>query len=48
MLNKILVSIIELIQKTRRDDIFAISAQFSYYIILSVFPFLILTISAFS
>ena len=35
----------KLINKTKEDDILALSAQLSYYLILSIFPFLILAIS---
>jgi len=40
-----MILIIKLLRKIKDDDIFGLSAQFSYFIILGVFPFLILTIS---
>lgn len=45
MVKKAIAFIIKLISKIRDDNILALSAQFSYYIILSIFPFLILAIS---
>jgi len=45
MFKKIMVLIMKLLHKTKEDDIFALSAQFSYFIILGIFPFLILAIS---
>ena len=45
MLKKFFVFIIKLLSKMKEDNIFAFSAQFSYYIILGIFPFLILSIS---
>lgn len=45
MLKKTFVFLIKLLSKMKEDNIVAFSAQFSYYIILGIFPFLILTIS---
>ncbi len=45
MIKKIIVFIIKLISKIKNDNIMQFSAQFSYYIILGIFPFLILAIS---
>ena len=45
MFKKIMILIMKLLRKTKEDDIFALSAQFSYFIILGIFPFLILAIS---
>jgi membrane protein len=44
-MKKAIEFIIKFISKTKDDDIIALSAQFSYYIILSIFPLLILGIS---
>jgi len=48
MLKRILIYVTKLLREIKEDDIFAISAQFSYYIILSIFPFIILLMSLFS
>lgn len=45
MLKKFFVFIVKLLSKMKEDNIFELSAQFSYYIILGIFPFLILSIS---
>lgn len=45
MLKKSAVNFMKLLHKTREDDIFSLSAQFSYYIILGIFPFLIFAIT---
>lgn len=45
MFKKAFVFIIKLLSKMKEDNIVAFSAQFSYYIILGIFPFLILAIS---
>lgn len=45
MFKKSFVFIIKLMSKMKDDNIVALSAQFSYYIILGIFPFLILAIS---
>ncbi len=45
MLKRFLVFIVKLLSKMKDDNIFELSAQFSYYIILGIFPFLILSIS---
>lgn len=45
MIKKIVMSAMRLLNKTIEDNIFALSAQFSYFIILGIFPFLIFTIS---
>jgi len=45
MIKKFLIFATKLINKTKEDDILALSAQLSYYLILSIFPFLILAIS---
>ena len=45
MIKKILIFTTKLINKTIEDNIFALSAQLSYYLILSIFPFLIMAIS---
>ena len=45
MFKNTMVLIMKLLRKTKEDDIFALSAQYSYFIILGVFPFLILAIS---
>lgn len=45
MLKKSFVFIVKLFSKMKEDNIIELSAQFSYYIILSIFPFLILSIS---
>ena len=45
MLKKSFVFLIKLMSKMKDDNIVALSAQFSYYIILGIFPFLILAIS---
>lgn len=45
MIKKSLIFTIKLINKTIKDNIFALSAQLSYYLILSIFPFIILAIS---
>ncbi len=47
MLKKILIFITKLIKKSLEDNILSLSAQLSYYLILSIFPFLILAISFF-
>lgn len=39
--------ILKLLKKISEDDIFSLSAQFSYYIILGIFPFIIMLISIF-
>lgn len=39
--------ILKLLKKFDEDDIFSLSAQFSYYIILGIFPFIIMLISIF-
>nr|WP_312577467.1 YihY/virulence factor BrkB family protein [Sedimentibacter sp.] len=41
------MKILKLLKKLGEDDIFSLSAQFSYYIILGIFPFIILLISIF-
>lgn len=46
MLSKILNGTLKLFKKLSHDDIFASSAQLSYYLILSFFPFLIFVITA--
>lgn len=48
MLKKAFVFLIKLMSKMKDDNIIALSAQFSYYIILGIFPFLILAISILS
>ena len=45
MHKKIAVFFMKLLNKTIEDDIFSLSAQFSYFIILGIFPFLIFAIS---
>ncbi|MFA9422678.1 MAG: YihY/virulence factor BrkB family protein [Sedimentibacter sp.] len=45
MFKKALISIMRLLRKIKEDKIFSLSAQFSYFIILGIFPFLILAIS---
>lgn len=45
MFKKTMVLIMKLLRKAKEDDVFALSAQYSYFIILGVFPFLILAIS---
>lgn len=45
MIKKSLIFTTKLINKTFEDNILALSAQLSYYLILSIFPFLILAIS---
>lgn len=45
MFKKTIVFIIKLMLKMKDDNIVALSAQFSYYIILGIFPFIILVIS---
>lgn len=45
MLKRFFVFIVKLLSKMKEDNIFELSAQFSYYIILGIFPFLILSIS---
>lgn len=45
MIKKFIIFIIKLMSKMKDDNIVALSAQFSYYIILGIFPFLILTVS---
>ena len=45
MVKKFFVFIIKLLAKMKDDNIVALSAQFSYYIILGIFPFLIMGIS---
>lgn len=42
-----MTNIIKLIKKIIDDDLFSLAAQFSYYIILAIFPFIILVISIF-
>lgn len=39
--------LLKLIKKISEDDIFSLSAQFSYYIILGIFPFIIMLVSIF-
>lgn len=41
------MNIFKLLKKFEEDDIFSLSAQFSYYIILGIFPFIIMLISIF-
>lgn len=48
MFKKAFVFIIKLLSKMKEDNIVAFSAQFSYYIILGIFPFLILAMSMLS
>lgn len=48
MLKKAFVFLIKLMSKMKDDNIIALSAQFSYYIILGIFPFLILALSILS
>jgi membrane protein len=45
MIKKTAMSVMKLMNKTIEDNIFALSAQFSYFIILGIFPFLIFAIS---
>ncbi len=45
MIKKVIVFIIKLMSKIKEDNIIEFSAQFSYYLILGIFPFLILAIS---
>lgn len=45
MVKKSLIFIGNIVNKTIVDDIFSLSAQLSYYLILSIFPFMILTLS---
>lgn len=45
MIKKGLIFAVKLINKTLEDNILALSAQLSYYLILSIFPFIILAIS---
>lgn len=45
MLKKFIIFIIKLFSKMKDDNIVALSAQLTYYILLGIFPFLILTIS---
>lgn len=45
MFEKILILILRFIRKIRDDDIFALSAQFSYYIILGALPFVFMLVS---
>lgn len=45
MVKKFLIYILVILKKAKEDDIFSISAQFSYYIILGIFPFIFLLIS---
>ena len=45
MIKKSLIFTTKLLNKTMGDNIFALSAQLSYYFILSIFPFLIMVIS---
>lgn len=45
MFKKVFVFLIKLISKMKDDNIVALSAQFSYYILLGIFPFLILAVS---
>lgn len=45
IIKKGLIFTTKIINKTIEDNIFALSAQLSYYLILSIFPFLILAIS---
>lgn len=40
-----LIYIIKFLRKIKHDDIFSISAQFSYYIILGIFPFIFILMS---
>lgn len=47
MLKKTMVMIAKILQKSKEDDLFSLSAQFSYYIVLGIFPFVILVISIF-
>jgi len=47
MIKKGLVFTTKLMNKSTLDNIFGLSAQLSYYLILSVFPFLIMSISLF-
>lgn len=42
-----MVMIAKILQKSKEDDLFSLSAQFSYYIVLGIFPFVILVISIF-
>jgi len=39
--------LLKFLKKINEDDIFSLSAQFSYYIILGIFPFIIMLISIF-
>lgn len=45
MIKKTVMAVMKLLNKTIEDNIFALSAQFSYFIILGIFPFLIFAIS---
>lgn len=45
MIKKFFLFIAKLLTKMKEDNIFQLSAQFSYYLILAIFPFLILSIS---
>jgi len=45
MIQKIIIYLLTIIKKAKEDDIFSISAQFSYYIILGIFPFVFLFMS---
>ena len=45
MIKKTLIFTTKIMQKTIIDNIFALSAQLSYYLILSIFPFMILALS---
>ncbi len=45
MIKKGLILTIKIVNKTMEDNIPALSAQLSYYLILSIFPFLIMAIS---
>lgn len=44
---KIIILLLNFIKKIKEDDIFSLTAQLSYYIILSIFPFIIMLISIF-
>lgn len=45
MIKKILIFITKIVSKTLEDNILALSAQLSYYLILSIFPFIIFAVS---
>lgn len=47
-MNKLFLFIKKLFIKIIDDDIFSLSAQFSYYVVLGIFPFLILIVSIFN